>query len=77
MGGTFGWLDVDEIAATLAERHPGVDPITLRFPDLKRMVESLPGFAPDPGRPANEKILEAIQAAWVDERTDARDDDED
>jgi FeS assembly protein IscX len=61
------WTDVREIAIALVERHPEVDPLTLRFTDLHRWVCDLEGFAGDPKK-SNEKILEAIQMAWVDER---------
>ncbi len=60
------WTDVREIAASLAERHPGVKPLAVRFTDLHRWACELPGFADDPER-SNEKILEAIQMAWLDE----------
>ena len=59
------WIDVREIAAALAERHPGVAPLTVRFTDLHRMVRELPGFVDDP-EASNEKLLEAIQMAWLD-----------
>ncbi|MDX2148262.1 MAG: Fe-S cluster assembly protein IscX [Planctomycetota bacterium] len=74
---SFGWLDVDVIAEQLAERHPSVDPLTLRFVALRGLVQALPGFTPDPAHPVNEKILEAIQAAWIDEREDRADDADD
>jgi FeS assembly protein IscX len=61
------WTDVREIAIALAERHPEVDPLSVRFTDLHRWVCELPGFADDPGR-SNEKVLEAIQMTWLDER---------
>jgi FeS assembly protein IscX len=61
------WTDVREIAIALAERHPGVDPLKVRFTDLHRWVRELPGFADDPER-SSEKLLEAIQMAWLDER---------
>ena len=61
------WTDVREIAIALAERHPEVDPLSVRFTDLHRWVRELPGFADDPAR-SNEQILEAIQMAWLDER---------
>ncbi len=61
------WTDVREIAIALAERHPEVDPLSVRFTDLHRWVRALPGFSDDPER-SNEKILEAIQMAWLDER---------
>jgi FeS assembly protein IscX len=61
------WTDVQEIAIELEERHPDADNVNLRFTDLHRWVTELPAFADDPGR-SNEKILEAIQAAWIEER---------
>jgi FeS assembly protein IscX len=61
------WTDVRDIAIALVERHPEVDPLTLRFTELHRMVLELDGFAGDP-KASNEKILEAIQMAWLDER---------
>jgi len=61
------WTDVHEIAIELEERHPDVDVVNLRFTDLWKWVQALPGFADDPNK-SNEKILEAIQAAWLEER---------
>ncbi len=61
------WTDVNDIAIELEERHPEVDVVNLRFTDLHKWVMVLPGFADDPNR-SNEKILEAIQMAWLDER---------
>lgn len=60
------WADVNDIAIALTEAHPDVDPRGVRFTDLHRWVLALPGFADDPNR-AGEKVLEAIQAAWIDE----------
>jgi FeS assembly protein IscX len=60
------WTDVQEIAIELAERHPGVDPMTVRFTDLHNWVLELEGFADDPKR-SGERILEAIQQAWIAE----------
>jgi FeS assembly protein IscX len=60
------WVDSREIAIALAETHPGVDPRGVRFTDLYKWVLALPGFADDP-KHSGEKILEAIQAAWIDE----------
>ena len=60
------WTDVNEIAIQLADAHPDVDPVTIRFTDLHRWVMALPGFDDDPNR-AGEKVLEAIQQAWIDE----------
>jgi FeS assembly protein IscX len=62
------WTDVNDIAIELEERHPDVDVVNLRFTDLHKWVCALPGFKDDPNR-SNEKILEAIQAAWLDERS--------
>jgi FeS assembly protein IscX len=61
------WTDVHEIAIELEERHPDADVVNLRFTDLWKWVQELPGFADDPNK-SNEKILEAIQMAWLDER---------
>ena len=60
------WVDSRDIAIALAERHPGVDPRTVRFTDLFRWVVELPGFDDDP-KHSGEKILEAIQAIWIEE----------
>jgi FeS assembly protein IscX len=60
------WVDIHDIAAALADAHPDVDPRTVRFTDLRAWVLALPGFDDDPAR-SGEKILEAIQAAWIDE----------
>ncbi len=61
------WTDVREIAIQLDEAHPDIDVVNLRFTDLWKWVQSLPDFADDPNK-SNEKILEAIQAAWLEER---------
>ena len=60
------WIDTREIAIALAEAHPDVDPSAIRFTDLYNLVRALPGFDDDPKR-SGEKILEAIQAAWIEE----------
>jgi FeS assembly protein IscX len=67
MARKLGWTDVHDIAIELEERHPDVDNVNLRFTDLHRWVLELPDFAGDPAR-SNEKILEAIQGAWIEER---------
>jgi FeS assembly protein IscX len=61
------WTDVHDIAIELEERHPEVDVVNLRFTDLWKWVQALPGFSDDPNK-SNEKILEAIQMAWLEER---------
>ena len=60
------WTDTREIALALVEAHPDVDPLTIRFTDLHAWICALPGFADDPQH-SGEKILEAIQMAWIDE----------
>jgi len=62
----MNWTDSLEIAIALAEQHPDVDPKMVRFMDLARWVEALDGFEDDP-KHCGEKILEAIQMAWIDE----------
>jgi FeS assembly protein IscX len=61
------WTDVQDIAIALDETHPEVDPQLVRFTDLYRWITELHEFDDDPGR-SGEKILEAIQAAWIEER---------
>ena len=65
------WTDTEDIAIALAERFPGLDPLTLRFTDLRERVLALPGFDDDP-KTSNEPKLEAIQMAWYDEFTESR-----
>lgn len=60
------WTDTLDIAIALSEQHTEVDPQYLRFTDLHRWVTELAEFDDDPSR-SNEKILEAIQMAWIDE----------
>jgi FeS assembly protein IscX len=61
------WTDSLEIAIALDEAHPEVDPLTLNFVDLRDWVLALEEFDDDPQH-SGEKILEAIQAAWIEER---------
>jgi FeS assembly protein IscX len=60
------WTDTREIAIALAEKHPDIDPQTVRYTDLHRWVMELEGFDDDPER-SGEKILEAIQMTWIEE----------
>ena len=60
------WRDTEDIGIALAEQFPDVDPLAVRFTDLHRWVTELAGFADDP-KGSNEKVLEAIQMAWLDE----------
>ena len=60
------WTDVQEIAIQLADSRPDVDPTRLNFVDLMNWVLALPEFDDDPKK-CGERILEAIQQAWIDE----------
>lgn len=60
------WTDINDIAIELVDTHPDVDPLKINFVDLRDRVMALPGFDDDPKR-CGEKILEAIQQAWIDE----------
>ncbi|MGG1947040.1 Fe-S cluster assembly protein IscX [Trinickia sp. NRRL B-1857] len=60
------WTDVQEIAMALTDKHPEIDPQQIRFTDLHRWVMELDGFSDDPNR-SSEKILEAIQLAWIED----------
>lgn len=60
------WIDIERIAEDLNDKFPDVDPKTIRFTDLRRWVLELDGFDDDPNH-SGEKILEAIQAAWIEE----------
>lgn len=61
------WTDTLDIAIELDEKHPDVDPKVLRFTDLMQWVMELDKFDDEPEH-CGEKILEAIQMAWIDER---------
>ena len=61
------WDDVEDIAEGLAEAHPDVDPLGVRFTDLHRWVCALPDFVGDP-KASSEGTLERIQMAWVEQR---------
>ena len=63
------WTDSLEIAIQLDEAHPDVDPQQVRFTDLHGWVVALDEFDDDPQK-SNEKILEAIQMLWIEERED-------
>ena len=63
----ISWSDVHEIGFRLSEAHPDTDPLSVRFTDLHRWITELEGFTGDPLK-SNEKVLEAIQMAWLDER---------
>ena len=65
------WIDAEEIAIALVEKFTTVDPLTVRFTDLRAHVLSLDGFDDDP-KASNEPKLEAIQMAWHEEFEDAK-----
>ncbi len=59
------WEDVEDIAERLLESHPEVDPLSVRFTDLRSWVTELADFADDP-QASSEGKLEAIQMAWLE-----------
>jgi FeS assembly protein IscX len=65
------WTDAEEIGIQLQEKFPEIDPLTVRFTDLRQYVIGLDGFADDPAK-SNEPKLEAIQMAWHAEYLDAQ-----
>ena len=69
---TLTWNDAEDLGIALADAHEGLDPLTVRFTDLHRMVTELPGFADDPTA-STEAKLEAIQMAWLEEYRERRD----
>ncbi|MEE4649873.1 Fe-S cluster assembly protein IscX [Pseudomonas alliivorans] len=60
------WVDVQEIAIQLAEKHPEINPLTVNFVKLRGLVMGLPEFDDIPDR-GGEKVLEAIQGLWIEE----------
>jgi FeS assembly protein IscX len=60
------WTDITQIAEELYDKYPDIDPLTIRFTDLHKWVCGLDGFDDEPNR-SNEKILEGIQMAWIEE----------
>jgi FeS assembly protein IscX len=60
------WLDAEDIGIALWEKFPDIDPLTVRFTDLREKVLQLEGFDDDP-KMSNEPKLEAIQMAWHEE----------
>ena len=60
------WIDSEDIGIALAKKFPDLDPLTVRFTDLRDRVLALDGFD-DEGKASNESKLEAIQMAWYEE----------
>jgi FeS assembly protein IscX len=63
------WTTTEDVAIALADKFPNTDPISVRFTDLFKWVVSLENFEDDP-KNSNEKKLEAIQMAWLEEWQD-------
>ena len=63
------WTDVFDIAMALTDQYPETDPQYVNFVDLHRWVCDLEEFDDDPDR-SGEKVLEAIQATWIEEVAD-------
>ena len=61
------WTDINDIAIDLCENHPDIDPQFVNFVDLRQWVLELDNFNDDAER-CGEKILEAIQMAWLEEK---------
>ena len=60
------WTDAEDIGIALSDKFPGIDPLAVRFTDLREKVMGLEGFDDDP-KGSNEPKLEAIQMAWYEE----------
>ena len=60
------WIDTYEIVDALLEKYPEKNPEKILFTDLRNLVSNLKGFDDDLDK-CNERILEAIQALWIDE----------
>ncbi|MCQ1057029.1 Fe-S cluster assembly protein IscX [Photobacterium sp. DNB23_23_1] len=60
------WIDSRELAIELSEQHPDVDPVTLRFTDLREWILALEAFDDDPEH-CSERVLEAVQMYWIEE----------
>ncbi len=63
------WSDYEDVGIALYEIYPDMDPLSVRFTDLHKMITNLEGFEGDP-QASNEGKLEAIQMAWLEEYKD-------
>jgi len=61
------WTESMEIAIALDEAHPDADPEHVNFVDLRSWILALEDFDDESER-CGERILEAAQAAWIEER---------
>jgi FeS assembly protein IscX len=64
---TLKWVNSFDIAIALDEKYPDLDPKTIRYTDLHQWICELDDFDDDSSK-SNEKILEAIQMAWIEEK---------
>ncbi|WEM41760.1 Fe-S cluster assembly protein IscX [Photobacterium sp. DA100] len=60
------WIDSRDLAIELSELHPDVDPVTIRFTDLREWILALDDFDDDPSH-CSERVLEAVQMYWIEE----------
>jgi FeS assembly protein IscX len=65
------WEHTEDIALSLAEKFPDLDPTHIRYTDLHKWITELDDFGDDPAR-SSEGKLEAIQMAWLEEYKDSR-----
>lgn len=63
------WTDTMDIAIALEENHPDKDNVNVRYTDMHAWIVALEDFKDEPSA-SNERVLEAIQMAWIDERDD-------
>lgn len=68
---TLKWTDVDEIGYALSEKFPDIAPLAVRFTELRKRVMELEAFSDDPAA-SSEKVLEAIQMAWLEYYSESR-----
>jgi FeS assembly protein IscX len=66
---SFDWDDIEDIAIALADKYPDIDPLSVRFTDMRKWITELPAFTGDAAA-SNEAKLEAIQMAWHEEFED-------
>ena len=71
MSNDLTWQDAEDIAIRLHEEHPDVDPLTVRFTEMHAWIMAWSEFKDDP-QSSNEKKLETIQMAWLEEYQDAK-----
>ncbi len=71
MSRPLSWTTTEDIAIALSDKFPAIDPLTVRFTDLHKWVMALDGFSDD-SKNSNEKKLEAIQMAWLEEWQDRK-----